>query len=505
MLKTLNQNIFSLRGVIGIFVLWGLLQSMVRLLSGRVLSGDDAKENIFTQSWDWGYLPDNPPLYEWLLHASQTIFGPTLFSFLFLKYALLTLSGVFVFLTARRVLRDEKWAALSAFGLVLLYQIGWNYFQALSHSALAFTLITALIYAGARLFEHRRLTDYLWFGLALGLGLLAKYNFVGLALSLLVAGLILPEPRKIFLNWRILVSLALAGLLLTPHLFWVADHWQAASAMVSDSLGLAKSSHMARALEGVGSGLIAILSFFLPFLLVALVLFRKGLGRRWSPKGDERLGLVAWLGLAGMIGVALMLFGAVALGVPEISERYAIPFLFPLWFWLMARMRSVANQKTERVYLASLGGFALFILLFRMGTGFIAEPFCKKCMDFVPYDAVIEAAREKIDGPVTLFVMEENTAGNIRRAFPKAQTIWLNLSPIYYPAIEARPCLMIWSEQMAGGPMPPIIRDETNSGNTISVTGKWKHPYKDEWRETEWFITTLDENTRTYKHFCAPR
>ncbi len=505
MTKSFSFKLYSLRGVIGTFVLWGLLQSLVRLLSGTVLSGDDAKENIFTQSWDWGYLPDNPPLYEWLLHASQIIFGPTLFSFLFLKYALLTLSGVFVFLTARRVLRDEKWAALSSFGLVLLYQIGWNYFQALSHSALAFTLITALLYAGTRLVEYQRLVDYLWFGLALGLGLLSKYNSAGLAVSLLAAGLILPQTRKVFLNWRILVSFALAGLLLAPHLFWVADHWQAASAMVSDSLGLAKDSHAERALNGVGSGLVAILSFFLPFLLVATLLFRKGLGRRWRPKGDERLELVKWLGLAGLSGGALMLFGAVVLGVPEISERYAIPFLFPLWFWLMARMRSVASQKTEKAYFAALGGFALFVLLFRMGTGIIAEPFCKKCMDFVPYDAVIEAAREKIDGPVTLFVMEENTAGNIRRAFPDAQTVWLNLSPIYYPVIEARPCLMIWSEQMAGGPMPPIIKDETNSDNTISVTGKWKHLYKDEWRETEWFITTLDESTRTYRQFCAPR
>ncbi|MEZ5917693.1 MAG: hypothetical protein R3C40_09060 [Parvularculaceae bacterium] len=42
---------------------------------------------MLTQSWRGGYLPENPPLFEWMLIAVQGLAGPALAGFLVVKYA----------------------------------------------------------------------------------------------------------------------------------------------------------------------------------------------------------------------------------------------------------------------------------------------------------------------------------------------------------------------------------------------------------------------------------
>ena len=506
MMKSFSFKLYSLRGVVGVFVLWGLLQSMVRLVSGVRLDGDDAKENIFTQNWQLGYNPDNPPLYEWLLHATQLVFQPTLYSFFVLKYGLLTLTGLFTFLTARRVMGDEKWAALSAFSLVLLYQVGWNYFQALSHSALALTLVSASCYLVARLIEEQKLSTYLWLGLVMGLGLLSKYNYAGLMVAMIGAGVWLRTTRPVFLNGRLLLSLAITAMLVIPHAIWVFEHAAASKEMVADALGLGQASYLARVGAGLLSALVAILSFFLPFGLVALIWFRKAFRPNHKKTAKGEAVLTSYFGRAGLVGAGLIFVGVVLLGVSDVSERYAIPFLFPSWFWLMA----ILHERKKEAGALILGRAALVMAVFVIGMklmiGFVAgPPFCDKCMAYVPYEVVADEIAPRLDGPVTLFVNEENSAGNLRRLFPKAEIVWLNLSPVYHPVSASRRCLMIWSEDMSGGPTPPFILSETNSSNSVEIVGHWNHPYKEKWHKTRWRITEVPEDGNVYKIFCAAR
>ena len=68
-----------------------------------------------------------PPLYEWMLWSVQRVTGPTLPSFLLFKYGLLTATFGFLYLVAKRIFTDQRWAAtLAALSPLMLYQIGWN-------------------------------------------------------------------------------------------------------------------------------------------------------------------------------------------------------------------------------------------------------------------------------------------------------------------------------------------------------------------------------------------
>lgn len=105
----------SLPGVLAITALWGAANAVVRLFAGTRLAFDDGKVNLFTQTFQWGYLPDNPPLYEWTLSLVQLVTGPTLVSLLIAKYGLLLVTAGFTYLSARRILGSETWAAMTVF------------------------------------------------------------------------------------------------------------------------------------------------------------------------------------------------------------------------------------------------------------------------------------------------------------------------------------------------------------------------------------------------------
>jgi 4-amino-4-deoxy-L-arabinose transferase-like glycosyltransferase len=123
--------------------------------------------------------------------------------------------------------------------------------------------------------EPERWDRYVLFGIATGLGLLSKYNFVLMFLALVLAGLCVPELRKIILNRKMLGSLAVALILCTPHLYWISQHRDLAFSSVQ-KLKLLEGSRwalpMARAL---GKWVLAIFAHLGIMLGIVLLLFHR--------------------------------------------------------------------------------------------------------------------------------------------------------------------------------------------------------------------------------------
>jgi hypothetical protein len=101
-------------------LLYGLLHAMLRLALSTNLPQDDVTANILAQTLEPGYLPRQPPLYEWLLWTVQRVAGPTLPSFLVIKYGLLTATFGFLYLIGLRIFTERNWAILAALSPLLL-------------------------------------------------------------------------------------------------------------------------------------------------------------------------------------------------------------------------------------------------------------------------------------------------------------------------------------------------------------------------------------------------
>ncbi len=498
---------FSFKGVVIVSLIFGLANALVRLTAGSNLALDDTKENIFTQSLEWGYLPDNPPLYEWTLILVQQFAGPTLFSFLILKYALLTVTAAFLFLTGRRLFESEKWAAVTVFSTILLYQFGYNYHQAFTHSLMLIAVVAFSLWAFVRLAQERRLKDYLLFGLSIGLGMISKYNFAGYLAVLLIPALMDRDLRGLLVSPRILVSLAAAVTISLPHFLWLYGKQDLFIAYVATKLGNPDDSHISRVGEGIGNMVVAAVSFYLPFMIAGFVVFREAFKTAhlsMPPKEN----LMRALYRSTFVALALITMGIVLFGIANVTERYVIPFFLPGFFWVMWLMQQSSTPKQTARWLHVLAVSAGVILLIRfVGVFYAGAPVCDDCQRWRPYDALKDQIRESgIDESAIFIGYEEDTAGNLRRLLPKADVRSFNL--LFYQPIKEpneKSCYFVWSEELLGQPVEEKVKHITGGESTVQVTGQWQHPLKKTgWRETEWGISQVGSSSVLYNTLCTP-
>jgi Dolichyl-phosphate-mannose-protein mannosyltransferase len=494
-----------LKSVVIVTAAWGLINTLVRRLAGENLAMDDPKLNVFAQTWQFGYLPENPPLFEWILHSVQLLTGPNLASFQILKYTLLIVFAGFLYSSAKRVTGTEKWAALTVWSSILLYQIGWNYHLTLSHSLALIAMTTMSLWAGFRLIERRTITDYAIFGLACGLGLLSKYNFGGFLFVFLFAAGLDPRLRTAMLDVRLLLSFSIAALLFTPHLIWLIGNIEFTWEITSRKLGL-EGPYLTRVFDGLQSSFIAILSFFLPFLLFVAAIAP----RAFKISLQEEMPFERLCRRSLPISLTLIISGVVIFGIANVSERYVIPFLIPGFLWMMARVkRAISDGPREKAWMSSIIGFAAIVVVLRVvNVGAAGPPFCERCDRWIPYAALQTAIADNgldLDGIYVGY--EENTAGNLRRFLPDASIRAGNM--LFYNPVhennEMRACYFVWSEELLGQPVEDHYRYIAESPQTINVDAIWHHPMRESgWRHTHWGISPVPLDSPFYAEWCLP-
>ena len=506
-MQTENRAWSSLPATVVIVAAWGVVNAAVRLFAGTRLAFDDAKENLFTQSLQAGYLPDNPPLFEWLLIGVQTLMGPTLISFLILKYVLLTLAAMFAWLTARRLLGSNTWAAITVFSLVTLYQFGWNYHQAFTHSAVLVASVAAASWASVRLVQERRFADYLILGLTFGLGCLSKYNFAGFILVMLAALLLVKETRSVVLSVWMVPVFAIAALMVAPNILYGIEHRALYEFYLDGKLGLSAGSWGERVAEGLENLVVAVLSFFLPALIIVALLARGTFSKSLPLAAGGDGAVLKAFGWTGAISVLVILAGVLAFGIPNISERYVIPFFYPAFFWLMARVKAAheSREKSPRGWLTAVGLTAGVIVALRFTILAVPEEaLCRDCAEWAPYEKLAAdlEARGAGDGMV-LVASNLDTAGNLRRHFPGATVRALTL-PFYMPVPDAAEpsCLFVWSLER-GRPLAQYFADVAASPETVTVSHAWDHPFRASWKTGEWGITPIAPGSDFYGRYCA--
>ena len=499
---TWAARVSSLRGVATVFLAYGVLHALVTRLPGPALALDDVKLNIVTQSLQAGYLPGNPPLYEWLLITAQQIAGPSLIAVLLVKYLLIGGAGICAYLLSHEIMRDRRWAALTSFSLVLLYQFGWNAHQAFTHTL---TLIPATLFfwwALMRLFEKPQFADYALLGAAVGIGVLSKYSFLGVVATALLAVLIRSETRQIFFTPKLLLSLIVAAFIASPHFYWLAIQNSEVIGASTERLQGGDDPHWRRVLEGAPAAVWAIASFFLPFAIIVAFLF--GL----SFRNVETNNIKAIIARDGMIiGAAGLMLGVVFIGISSLQERYVIAFLLPGLFWVMALIRESAPSAVVLSRYTAVVGVAAFLMLGLriVQTAVPGEPFCSDCRQWIPYNAVAEVLTEEGFENGTLVAYTDHTSGNLRRLFPQARIISAHM-PFYTPPggrIEDD-CYFIWSNEL-GPPEPVQLTQQFSAEQRRPVTGEWTHPFRETgWRKTTWTVVRVDDDPSLANSLCRP-
>jgi 4-amino-4-deoxy-L-arabinose transferase-like glycosyltransferase len=467
MQKTEAANwLSSLWGTVSIAIGYGLAHSALRLAISSNLPQDDVTSNILAQTLELGYTERQPPLHEWLVWCMQRVTGPTLPSFLIIKYGLLAATIGFMYLAAKRVFDDSKWVALSALSPLLLYQIGWNLHEGVTQTMVLICAVVGSFWAFMRLVERGSIENYFLFGIFLGFGFLSKYSFAGFLVALAASAMLQPAIRAPLVSWRILLSVAVATAITAPFLVWLVSGHHDLIDLYGHSVAPQTGGRLKATLIGLGLSLYSPLAFLFPLVVILPLCFprmlrtsasavRQAIG--WDGHGTHQPNWEMLLLHITLAGFLVLILGAIFTGASHYLERYMHPFflLTPLWLMAMARRSETRPRQVKALVGVLIGAIAFCFALRTIDLVHNMEPSCTRCRVATPYDGLALALRERGFQSGTIIANDRHDAGNLRRLFPDARVVCLRW-PAYGPPMRPRDLLstiaVVWKPK--GAPIP---------------------------------------------------
>ncbi len=500
----------------GVFVLvagYLLLHLVLRGYFSPTLSTDDMFENVFVQELKLGYQVRQPPLYEWMLYGVQKVFGPTIWSFLVLKYALVLCFALFLYGVARQAIPNAKLAALAVFSYVALYQIGFNLHEGVTHTAVLMAASAATVYCFLWLLREKTVTAAVCLGLAVGFGMLSKHSYVLVPAAVFLAALSDGHWRKQVRLPMLVVAGVIAAAVYSPYLYWVMTGEQA---LVGSALTVMREGEQGAGFARVVTGelrlLVSVLGFSVPFLPLVLLLFFPALFRGAKAGGTDpdvqQVGRL--LQRALLVSLALAFVGVLASGAQYIKERHMHPVLLLLpivMFTLISQRRY--SPRSVKIYSSVLALLVLVVLGIRI-SGFLApdKKMCGGyCRHMKPYEELGEQLKAQFPeaAQATIVSLDEYTGGNLRVTLPDARHIIQSFQP---STQQRQDCFVVWdmgdngaqrgmqaaltSSGFAPGKAP--ANRNTLHSNQIDVS--WPHLWKkDNFRKTTFGVAKIDRDS----------
>jgi 4-amino-4-deoxy-L-arabinose transferase-like glycosyltransferase len=177
------------------------------------------------QYWFWAQHPalgyySKPPLVAWLIALTTAVFGDGEFAVRLSAPLLHGVAAGFVYAIGTR-LYNQRVGFWSALAYVSLPAVSLSALL-ISTDAVLMPCWAAALYCFIR---AREAEDWRWWfatGVAIGLGLLAKYAMAYWLISAFGFVLLLKDERRHF--WGLLLALAVGFLIVVPNLWWNANH-----------------------------------------------------------------------------------------------------------------------------------------------------------------------------------------------------------------------------------------------------------------------------------------
>ncbi|MDH3594860.1 MAG: glycosyltransferase family 39 protein [Rhodospirillales bacterium] len=433
------------------FVALALYVLVLFLIKGVLYSGGighDVDQLVKSQSFELGYDTRNPPLYTWLVIAAQVAFGVGLPAVLAVKSLMILSLYGFLYLSARRVLRDEALAVVTAMAPFAMYEIGLWLAIKYSHTAALAAACMVTLYALLRLEESGKTLWYAVLGCVIGLGLLAKYNYAIFLVSLLGAGLFDAGLRGRLGDLRMLGTAAIALLIALPHASWMVA--QAAgfedSATARFAMGT-DHSWLAGLALGWASALKATLNMLVPLALAVPLLYwrasRTGVSGDWPARRTFRV-----LGILLGLSVAAVFVLVAVSGSTRVRGQYLFILVpFPLWLAAWAQGLGLSRRAVNRIALA-FTALALLTPVLMLGK-YLSEPLTR---DYPRYNLSYAGLARQLgdagfrEGTIYAFDYPYSLSGNLRPYFPAARILGSGVPHTRPPAREVRgQCALIWA------------------------------------------------------------
>jgi lipopolysaccharide core galacturonosyltransferase RgtB len=397
------------------------LHVAIRTLLSSSADGDEAEQVMLAQQALSGY-GSQPPLYTWLQIGFFSSFGVSVFSLALLKNLLLAGTYLLTYWNAKLVTRSKACGLAAALSLLFIEQIAWESQRDLTHSVLGATMAAATLLSFLRTHESKRLGWYISLGLCLGLGCLAKYNYLFWPLALTVAALSIPELRRTVLDKRMLLAVAICVLVFLPNGVWILHH--RADAFASDAKFNVQNAGSLLAAYGVTLRhlITAVLKFLGPLVLVYWGVFGTARGRRGEALtfADDSAPAVYKLFLKRSLLVVGVLLAVLVLGfrIAGIRDRWLQPVLIFAPVLAVAVVRERLDAVRLKRLVAASGVVMLLVSVGLPGRIILAEKLNRKEFLTHPYRQIAQEMAGAIPEFSRVLTPTRLMAGNLRLHMP---------------------------------------------------------------------------------------
>lgn len=390
---------------------------LIRLMVSPTATLDETEQIICSKFFAWGYYTQ-PPLYTWLQMLVFKFLDTSILGLAILKFFILFLAYIYVYKIALLLTGNETKAILSSLSLMLFPRVIWESQIELIHTVLLTTATAITIYYFFKiLLKKVSVIDFVFLGIAIGIGFLAKYNYVLVITSLVITALLVTDYRKIFLDKRLLISIIIVTVMVLPHFFWFINNLDIATAETVEKMTrLNDKNHLIQTLGGLATLFTAVIAFLTPFWCVFILLFRKD--TKWT-RNNETLALVLYISISIIILTLLILSGHVS----KIKGRWLQPYLIfcPILFFTQIELKDwKQNTKTYLKAIMLAAVIVIIATLFRTyGSDFRKKP----SKTNYPYEKIANILKEKIDEQTVIYTKDQMLGGNLLLLLPDANVI----------------------------------------------------------------------------------
>lgn len=368
----------------------------------------EVDEAQFVGQVDWRLLYENshPPLYNWLLRLLLEVTGWNWpLSTATLKFGLLAAFYWLTWDSARR-LGNNKAGLLAIAAVAFLPQIVWQFAHTAAHSIMLLAGTVAVIHAAILICQSPRLLNYIWLGMALTLGAMAKFNFYLFAIPFLVALAWDSSLRRRLYFPNILISFAIFLAAMLPFFLALIEKISANTDRMAKLYRGSKFEWIDIpfvGIDGFVSLLLGLLATSAPLLLVW-----------WFARRDETLkrNEQAWeqhfskaLGHALMAAAGLFALIVIIGDMHHVHERYLVPVFAGLPIWLAVTYP--IERARKHVVIVACFLFCAALL------GYIAMVQTTKHRYAMPYKAVAEEILKTEQRPRLILSPKQGDAENL--------------------------------------------------------------------------------------------
>jgi len=262
--------------------------------------------------------PDHPPLMAWIGGAVEKLFGGSAASMVAANQILMAVGLCYFYAVLRLMLAPAAAALFTLIYGASFYTAFGALSFALNADILQLTSWPAVVFHGLRAGRTNRISHWIGLGIWTAAALLTKYNSVVLLAGLGVALLVVRDFRSMLRRPGLYLAMALALLLVSPHVIAVLGRGTA----VSYGLARFEADSLTARLSSLGQLIAGHLAFLMPALVVVAVGLWRGLlaRQREAMSGEQQVLLVT---NATML---VILLGLVLGGGLSYVFRYSAPY-----------------------------------------------------------------------------------------------------------------------------------------------------------------------------------